>query len=84
MALAVDGSERFIELSVAAGVEADPFNAEDHYATLYAVGPGYHGEAQFDMEPGRRLIGYEPHVQWPDEAPFDVPFEDCPSPPRSL
>jgi hypothetical protein len=27
----------------------------------------------FDMEPARRLLGYEPRERWPEGLPFAVP-----------
>jgi len=41
------------------------------FAVLYAVGPS--GAAHFDLEPARRLIGYEPKDSWPNGLSFAVP-----------
>lgn len=41
------------------------------FAVLYAVGKG--GERLFDMEPARRLIGFEARDRWPEGLGFDVP-----------
>jgi nucleoside-diphosphate-sugar epimerase len=41
------------------------------FAVLYAVGLG--GEHLFDMEPARRLIGFEARDRWPDGLGFAVP-----------
>ena len=54
---------RFFALAVeAAGID---------FAVVYAVGPG--GIRRFDMEPSRRLLGYEPEDEWPDGLDFELP-----------
>lgn len=54
---------RFFALAVDAG----PID----FAVLYAVGVG--GERLFDMEPARRLLGFEARDRWPDGLGFEVP-----------
>ena len=39
------------------------------FAVVYAAGRG--GERVFDMEPARRLLGYEARDRWPDGLPFE-------------
>lgn len=57
-----------------AAVGAPKINTSDGYATLYAVGPGAPDHpSPVDLEPGRRLIGYEPAVYWPEETPSASP-----------
>ncbi len=41
------------------------------FAIAYATSRG--GEAVFDMEPARKLLGYEPHDRWPEGLPFPLP-----------
>jgi uronate dehydrogenase len=41
------------------------------FAVVYAVGRG--GAERFDMEPARRLIGFEPKDVWPEGIGFEVP-----------
>jgi uronate dehydrogenase len=41
------------------------------FAVLYAVGKG--GERMFDVEPARRLIGYEARDRWPEGLGFELP-----------
>lgn len=41
------------------------------FAVLYAVGRG--GERLLDMEPARRLIGFEARDRWPEGLGFEVP-----------
>lgn len=41
------------------------------FAVVYAASRG--GERLFDMEPTRRLLGFEPKDQWPSGLPFEVP-----------
>jgi uronate dehydrogenase len=53
----------------ALGVEAPPLD----FAVLYAVGVG--GERWFDMEPARRLLGFEARDAWPNGLGFAVPVE---------
>jgi uronate dehydrogenase len=40
------------------------------FAILYAASRG--GERLYDMEPSRRLLGYEPKDRWPSGLPFEV------------
>jgi uronate dehydrogenase len=40
------------------------------FAVVYAASRG--GEKVFDMEPARRLLGYEPHDRWPQGVSFEV------------
>jgi uronate dehydrogenase len=51
----------------ALAVEAGPIE----FAVLYAAGVG--GERMFDLEPARRLIGYEPRDRWPAGLGFALP-----------
>lgn len=53
----------------AAAIEASAVG----YAVLYAVGRG--GERLFDMDPARRLLGFEARDRWPDGLGFEVPGE---------
>jgi uronate dehydrogenase len=53
----------------ALGVEAPPIQ----FAVLYAVGVG--GERWFDMEPARRLLGFEARDRWPNGLGFAVPVD---------
>ena len=41
------------------------------FAVVYAVGAG--GERRFDMEPARRLLGFEARDRWPDGLGFEPP-----------
>jgi uronate dehydrogenase len=41
------------------------------FAVVYAVGLG--GERRFDMEPARRLLGFEARDRWPDGLGFEPP-----------
>lgn len=41
------------------------------FAVVYAVGAG--GERLFDMEPARRLLGFEARDRWPDGLGFEPP-----------
>jgi uronate dehydrogenase len=43
------------------------------YAVLYAVGRG--GERLFDMDPARRLLGFQARDRWPEGLGFAVPEE---------
>jgi uronate dehydrogenase len=54
---------RFFALSVEA--------ADIDFAVLYAVGKG--GERLFDMQPARRLLGFEAEHRWPEGLGFEVP-----------
>jgi len=51
-------------------VETPRLDAPGNYATLYAVGCGNDGVPPVDLDTAHRLIGYEPRVSWPDEAPL--------------
>lgn len=51
----------------ALAVEAPAFD----FAVVYAVGAG--GERRFDMEPARRLLGFEARDRWPEGLGFDPP-----------
>jgi hypothetical protein len=48
-------------------VEAGPID----FAVLYAVRVG--GERWLDMEPARRLLGFEARDRWPDGLGFEAP-----------
>lgn len=53
-----------------AAIETPTLDVPDRYATLYAIGPGTADQpTPVDLEPGRRLIGFNPVVSWPGEAP---------------
>jgi uronate dehydrogenase len=41
------------------------------FATAYVIGPD--GRHHFDMEPGKRLFGFEPRQRFPEGLPFGVP-----------
>jgi len=41
------------------------------FEIAYAASRG--GEKVFDMEPARRLLGYEPKERWPEGLPFPLP-----------
>ena len=43
------------------------------FAVLYAASRG--GEELFDMEPARRLIGYQARDRWPEGLGFELPAE---------
>jgi uronate dehydrogenase len=43
------------------------------FAVVYATSRG--GEKVFDMEPARRLLGYEPRETWPEGLPFPLPTD---------
>jgi uronate dehydrogenase len=45
------------------------------FAVLYAASLG--GEDIFDMEPARRVIGYQAHDRWPSGLEFELPPEDA-------
>lgn len=51
----------------ALAVEAPAFD----FAVVYAVGAG--GERVFDMEPARRLLGFEARERWPEGLGFEPP-----------
>jgi uronate dehydrogenase len=51
----------------ALAVEAKDIGFEVVYAT--SIG----GEARFDMEPARRLLGYEAQDRWPEGLGFELP-----------
>ena len=53
----------------ALAVEAETID----FAVVYAVSAA--GAARFDMEPARRLLGFEPHDRWPEGLGFEVPAE---------
>jgi nucleoside-diphosphate-sugar epimerase len=53
-----------------AAVEAEGIS----FAVLYAASRG--GERVFEVEPTRRLLGYEPRDRWPEGLPFDLPRPD--------
>jgi hypothetical protein len=46
-------------------VEAD----SKGFQVVYAVGPG--GLDSFDMEPARRILGFQPKDEWPAGAEFE-------------
>lgn len=59
--LSPDDAGRFFTCAVEAeGVD---------FAILYACGPGRPGQPCVDLEPSRRLIGYEPRDRWPTGLP---------------
>ena len=41
------------------------------FAVVYVAGPD--GAGQFDLEPARRLLGFEPQDRWPDGLSFELP-----------
>ena len=53
--------------ALAAGVEAEGITFE----IVYAASRG--GERVFDMEPARRLLGFEAQQRWPEGLPFPLP-----------
>jgi uronate dehydrogenase len=53
--------------ALAAAVEADGITFE----IVYAASRG--GERVFDMEPARRLLGFEAAERWPEGLPFAIP-----------
>lgn len=71
--LSADDAGRFF----ARAVEAECID----YAVVYAVSRG--GEEVFDMEPARRLLGYEAQDLWPSGLGFDLP-PDLLAAPRSI
>jgi len=44
------------------------------YEIVYAASLG--GERVFDMEPARRLLGFEARERWPEGLPFPLPTDD--------
>ncbi len=55
---------------------ADFFYAAAHqefsgFAVLWAIGAG--GRERFDLEPARRLLGFDPQDAWPAGLPFEIP-----------
>jgi uronate dehydrogenase len=60
-------SRRDVAHFFARAVEAEAID----FAVLYAVGLG--GERVLDMEPARRLIGFEARDRWPEGLGFEVP-----------
>jgi uronate dehydrogenase len=44
------------------------------FSVVYATSKGGHNF--YDMEPARRLLGYEPRDRWPEGLPFAVPTTD--------
>jgi uronate dehydrogenase len=61
--LSADDAGRFF----ARAVEADGID----YAVVYAASRG--GEGVFDMEPAKRLLGYEARDVWPSGVGFELP-----------
>jgi nucleoside-diphosphate-sugar epimerase len=59
-------SQRDTARAFAAAVEAPAIR----FAVAYVSGPD--GGAQYDLEPGRRLLGWEPRDRWPEGAPREV------------
>jgi uronate dehydrogenase len=55
--------------ALAAAVEAPDLKFE----VVYAASRG--GERVFDMEPARRLLGFEAQQRWPEGLPFPLPYE---------
>ena len=55
--------------ALAAAVEAGGVGFE----IVYVASRG--GERVFDMEPARRLLGFEPEERWPEGLPFALPDE---------
>ena len=53
--------------ALAAAVEVDGVTFE----IVYAASRG--GERVFDMEPARRLLGFEAQQRWPEGLPFPLP-----------
>jgi len=53
----------------ALAVEAESID----FAVVYAVSAA--GAARFDLEPARRLLGFEPRDRWPKGLDFEVPAE---------
>jgi uronate dehydrogenase len=56
--------------ALAAAVEA----ADIGFEIVYAASRG--GERVFDMEPARRLLGFEAEQRWPEGLPFPLPQPD--------
>lgn len=53
-------------------VEVDKIDTPDGFAVLYCCGPGTkENPCPFDLEPGRRILGYDPQVSYPDEMPTE-------------
>ena len=48
--------------------------ADVKYEVVYAASLG--GERVFDMEPARRLLGFEARERWPEGLPFPLPTDD--------
>jgi uncharacterized protein YbjT (DUF2867 family) len=44
------------------------------FEIVYAASRG--GERVFDMEPARRLLGFEAAQRWPEGLPFPLPQRD--------
>ena len=53
--------------ALAAAAEAEGISFE----IVYAASRG--GERVFDMEPARRLLGFEAEQRWPEGLPFPLP-----------
>ena len=53
--------------ALAAAVEAEASS----FDIVYAASRG--GERVFDMEPARRLLGFEAQQRWPEGLPFALP-----------
>jgi len=67
---------KLFQIYVSPGDIARFFQAAVHreftgFATLWALGPG--GRERYDLEPARRLLGYDPQQAWPEGLPFEVP-----------
>jgi uronate dehydrogenase len=60
-----DGARCFAAAVEVAGVE---------FEIVYAASIG--GERVFDMEPARRLLGYEARERWPEGLPFPLPADN--------
>jgi nucleoside-diphosphate-sugar epimerase len=64
---AVRGFDRAPTPELADAVEAPDIKFE----IVYAASRG--GERVFDMEPARRLLGFEAQQRWPEGLPFSLP-----------
>jgi len=62
--------------ALAAAVEADV--EAIRFEIVYAASRG--GERVFDMEPARRLLGFEAEQRWPEGLPFALPAAPAPAP----
>ncbi len=66
MYLSHGDARRFFTRAVEASLPA----GDKPFYLVYAAGPGYDGRVYYDLEPSRRVLGYEPRDQFPNGLGF--------------